>query len=84
MILFDEYKPIFVRWLDHSAFDSNNWHEMSSTMSDITPFEVVTLGYLLKEEEDYIIVASTITSNENTLGEFCILKACIKERRDLV
>ena len=76
-------RPVQVTWLDHSSFEENTWHEVSQTVSDLTPLEVTTVGWIIHETKDYIVLAGTFTENNHTNGEMCIIKKCILTRKKL-
>lgn len=71
-----------IDWLDHSGFTRGSWHDTEDTM-ELDPIFVTSIGYLLKETKEYIILASSITNADHTAGESCILKSCIKKRKFL-
>lgn len=73
-------KPEHIVWLDHCSFTTNDWH---STPEELIPLEVITIGWVVKETKKYVIVASTFTEHNQTLGEMCIIKGCIISRKKL-
>lgn len=72
------YKIVRIKWLDHSGWENNTWHDFDSTVSDLAPFAVDTVGFLLNETDQYYVVAGTLANdNEKTNGEFLILKGTV-------
>ena len=62
-----------VRWLDAYEMESG-WHSMGDAMK-ITPPEVCSVGYVLKETEDYILLAADIGSDkmDNDVGRVQVI-----------
>lgn len=72
-----------ITWLDHSSYEANCWREKHE-IENLGPFEVVSVGYILKEAKDYITIVSTIAEVAGKyLNEFCILKGTIVKRTKL-
>ena len=79
------YPLVKVVWLDHCGYTQSVWRSTSFVKEDLAPFEVETIGFMLKETDDFIILASTISpdpEDEKSQMEMCILKSCIKSRKD--
>lgn len=68
---------IVLRWLDHSGFDDNVWHDFDKIKNNLDPIKVLTVGWVGKIEKDFINLYSTYSNGDHTLGEFCILKNCV-------
>lgn len=77
-----EYKelnnPVLIVWDDHTSFTENLWRDFD-TLKELSPMEVKTLGYIIKDERDYYVLAAHITDSNVAMGELCIMKANIKE-----
>lgn len=73
-------KAIFVLWQDHHSFDRNVWHDPED-LDDIKPLEVKTLGWLIKENKDHVIVAGHLCTEGPFCGEMMILKKNILKRK---
>jgi hypothetical protein len=74
-------KLLLITWLDHTTFPDNIWRTKKQ-MNALSPSEMRTVGWLLKETEDYIIVVSTKNCDTYT-GEFCIVKSTIRGVQEL-
>lgn len=74
------FKLNVIDWLDHSSFNRAKWRTFDEA-SDLGPIGVHTVGWVIKETKEYLIVASTLTDDETLMNEFCILKSCIKKRK---
>ena len=62
-------KLYLITWLDHVTFELNSWRS-EEDLDDLQPLEVITIGWLMKEEKDHIIVAGTIGSHGNLQVNF--------------
>lgn len=72
-------KIIWVRW-----HDSTEWHGWQSTPLDDTELVVIeTVGYLIAEYWDRIVIAHSISSSSNINGVLAIPKSAIKRRRTI-
>lgn len=71
------YPLVEIQWDD--AATSHGWEaaEDLETEAEIA----VTIGFIVKETQDHIIVASTIDANGNTNGRIQIPKKMIRRRR---
>jgi hypothetical protein len=75
-----------IYWKDHCSTGAGNgeWAKLE-TILDMSPIDVVTVGAVLKETDDYIIVASTLYDPDGEhsqcgYGELCLVKSDIKKR----
>ena len=62
-----------VRWLDAYEMESG-WHSIEDALK-ITPPEVCSVGYVLKETEEYILLAADIGSDkmDNDVGRVQVI-----------
>lgn len=78
------YPIVRLTWNDHSSYDTNCWREINYIKENLTPTKVETVGFLIKETEDFYLVVSTISTSENATGEFAILKKAVLFKEVLV
>lgn len=72
---------VAVKWLDHTA-SIGSWHGESM----IYPSCLSSLGYVVRDEDDYIVLAESLAHDDNFLRyghERAILKSCIVEMKVL-
>lgn len=70
---------ITVTWIDHSG-DAAAWRDVDDAKANVRPVTVRTIGYLIHEEADYILVAPSVTDNRTVSGATAILKCAITRR----
>jgi hypothetical protein len=76
-------KIVRIRWLDICT--SNDW-ESADKGAELSPADCVTVGYLLKETPDVIVVASTWTFFEDEAHTNCrtsIPRGCVVSMEDV-
>ena len=79
-----DIKPVYIKWKDHCSFDSQHWRDYETTDYLVELVVASTMGWVLKETDDVVVVAQTIDpKNEKFSGVMAILKSCIIERREL-
>ena len=59
-------------WKDSHAI--YGWHELE----DLTPSVIVSAGYILKEEDDYIVIVSSNSDSGNHFTALSIPRGCIR------
>jgi len=69
-----EYRLVRVKWID--ATTDSGWIDID-TAKNYKPIQCETVGYLLKDDEKYIVVASTV-SGDQCNGIISIPKKWIK------
>ena len=71
-------KMVFVEWYDTAGFD-NGWHTLGQ-VQDAATLAVYSLGWLVKDEKEYITIVSSMSLQDNPkcLGDSCIPRGCIK------
>ena len=77
-LLFSQYQfkePLEITWLDHYAIDE--WIYIEDIELDITL--CTTIGYFIKENDQYYVLARTINNIELIDGLMFILKDCTIE-----
>lgn len=71
----DEPSLWYIEWLDHCTYSRPGWHDTDDTLS---PSRVATVGWVLEEGDDFIIVKNNIcTEDGHHLHAQCILKSTI-------
>ena len=72
-----KYKQVLVIWLDISGRD-DAWMDISDA-KNLKPARMITSGWLLKEEENYIVVASSLDTREEIAGNINAIPRCVIE-----
>lgn len=75
---------VYVKWLDSGySLLADRWQdieEVKALKDDIKPVE--TVGFLLEESANYLVLAQTVSESENSVrGGYIIYKKNILERR---
>ena len=71
------YKHVVVVWLDIAGKDEA-WVEISAAKA-MKPGRMVTSGWVLKEEENYIVLASSLDTQEGLAGNINAIPRCVIE-----
>ena len=71
------YKHVVVVWLDIAGKDEA-WVEISEAKA-MKPGRMVTSGWVLKEEENYIVLASSLDTQEGLAGNINAIPRCVIE-----
>ena len=66
-----------ITWKDSHAI--YGWHELE----DLTPSLIVSTGYILKEDDDYIVIVSSNSDSGNHFTALSIPRGCIR-RTDIL
>ncbi len=77
-----------VLWKDHCSTGSTDWAKFTDIL-DLSPIEVCTVGWIMKETDEYLILCSTFYSPDGDHapcghGDIMILKNCVVHRSRLV
>ena len=80
----------FFEWLDHCSTPNRHWVSMEDVLG-LSPVIVHTVGWVVKETDDYLIVVATMqqvdegadASSQDVHCEMLIVKSCIKRREKL-
>jgi len=75
--IIEKKAPVIVSWLDHSTFEDTGWADEDSLKELLGGIKIKTIGFILLEDEDSIVMVSTIGKHEKFAHEFCILKGVI-------
>ncbi len=73
------YPLVEVRWLD--AQTSHGWEDQTEVDSEVPV--VTTVGFLLKETEESIVIASSVGQDKTHNSRITIPTGMIKDRRIL-
>lgn len=79
-------KLVYVEWVDHCSFTVAQWRTKEE-YNVLEPPLCKTVGWILKEDKDMMIVVQTHQEHEELddqfVGEMCILKGCIKFMKEI-
>lgn len=75
-------KVEIITWLDHCSWTTTEWSKLEDTQ-DLVPLKVTSIGQVVKETKDHLVIVSTLTEGGHTNGEMCIIKGCIVKRTKL-
>lgn len=83
----DKYlKLVYVEWLDHASFTESTWRE-ADEYEDLNPATCKTIGWILRETEDMIILVQTIHYSDEFEDKYCgemgILKGAITLMKEI-
>ena len=76
-------KLLKIKWIDHTTFTNAAWRDRKFVEKELTPVHITTVGWLLKETEDYYLLASTKSDDSSMKHEFLILKGTVKKVKEL-
>ena len=65
---------VSVYWVDSCGFDSG-WVN-NDELDSLKPKEITTVGHLVEESNDYVLIAPTIGDDQN-FGSLCIPKCSL-------
>ena len=71
------YKHILVVWLDIAGKD-DAWVDISEAKS-MKPGRMISSGWLLREAEEYIVLASSLDTQEGLAGNINAIPRCVIE-----
>jgi hypothetical protein len=76
-----KYSPIYVIWWDDAVSDSS-WHD--KTDLKLKPTIATTFGFLVHQDEDYVIVADSYFEEDDTVSNYTkIPRKMIKEIKEV-
>lgn len=76
--------PEFIVWLDHQEpYNDNVWWSPDDHKEIDGPVRVYTVGYILKETDDWLAVVGQITEDRYTSQPLVLVKSCIISRTKL-
>tara|TARA_R110002096_G_scaffold14804_1_gene52299 strand:+ start:1251 stop:1541 length:291 start_codon:yes stop_codon:yes gene_type:complete len=73
-----------ITWLDIQSCDEP-WIDLKEA-KEMKPIEMKTLGYIIEANDDYVVVASTLCSDGETVGSVnsiptSVIKCCMPIRK---
>lgn len=71
------YKHVVVVWLDIAGRD-DAWMDISDAKG-LKPGRMITSGWLVKESEDHIVIASSLDTQEGLAGNVNAIPRCVIE-----
>ncbi len=72
-----KFKHVMVVWLDITGKD-DAWMDLSEAKT-MKPSKMITSGWLLRESDDYIVVASSMDMAEGIVGNINAIPRCVIE-----
>ena len=79
--VYERYKIMIVEWEDITS-NTEPWLYISDAL-DLEPAQMTTVGWLVEDREDSIILISSIGDNKEVGDINCIPKSVIKDMREL-
>lgn len=83
---------VYIQWKDHVSFTTSTWRT-EEDYEDLGPALCETVGWIMKETDDYLIIVNTrnepgvkdldFDAPENYLGDILVLKSTITKRERL-
>ena len=72
-------KIVQIKWIDSCA-SNQNWNFVQDFDGDIEPIKIISVGFLLQENDDVITIAQNYGTNpEQVCNLMTIPKGCIKQ-----
>lgn len=71
-------KIVYVQWVDHCSH-TEPWTKIEESRR-LEPVVVHSVGYVLHETKDRIILASSYNTEDQVSGDTLILKCCITKK----
>lgn len=75
-----QYYPVMIEWAD--ACGEPGWHDMDEVQAS-TAMGVRSVGYLVAETKDDVVLASGISADGQVLGYIAIPRAWVKRKMRL-
>ena len=79
--VYERYKIVLVEWEDITS-NTDPWLYLSDAL-DLEPAQMTTVGWLVEDREESIILISSIGDNKEVGDINCIPKSVIKDMREL-
>jgi hypothetical protein len=75
----DKYRHVLVIWMDIAGSDSGDgWTDISEAKR-LKPGRMITSGWILKEDPNYLVVASSFDTEEGLVGDLNAIPRCVIE-----
>ena len=79
---YDNATPELFVW-DETHTLSSTWSDINELNDDLSLDELKTVGYVVKENDDVVIVAQSVCSSDEIIGGIVLPKKAIKIRKKL-
>jgi hypothetical protein len=81
----ETYRRVEISWLDHWEPEGGPWHNIKDLISKARPAPIRTVGFLLYEDDDILIVAATVDDEHVLVGNcLYLLKIAVVSIDDLM
>lgn len=72
-------KKVYVEWLDSGAY--RGWvHDKNFTKQDSEPSKICSIGYLIRDEKDYISITTSLSTGGSFMDVLSIPKCSITKK----
>jgi hypothetical protein len=71
-----------IEWVDHATFSDNIWRSREE-LGTLKPVPICSVGFIMHDREDHLVLCSTYSSDKTMCNEFCIIKSCIVKVKPL-
>lgn len=70
-------QPVFVEWRDSCSFGRQCWRSLEDTQEELKPSKIQSVGFLIADEKDRIVLTGHISDGDDESGGFVIPRGCI-------
>ena len=74
-------KLYYVEWIDSQSTTGWIFDNDDDYIDELIPSKCKTVGWLLRETNDCIVLAQSTADGNSTTERMCIPKCCIKKKR---
>lgn len=74
-------KVVCLEWMDSEA--QGGWQKIDSINDDVKCCEIITIGFLVKENSETLVVTTSVSSNGGAMDCLYIPKVAVVERLDI-
>ncbi len=71
----------YIEWIDSCSGDS--WNTVDVELAGAYRENIKTVGFLLKENKDWVCICNSMNADGDNLGRLWIPKVAIKKRKDI-
>lgn len=72
---------VYIEWRDSCSMNGT-WSRMHE-VEDMEPCTIRSIGWLVSETNEHVVVAAHISNNDSLSGDLCVPKAVITHRMKL-
>ena len=76
-----KYPLEYIRWVDSCVMGGGPWHPLDEMESTLTLLQGESVGWIIRETDEVLIIVAHITEGEQGAGGFAIPKAAVRERK---